>query len=131
MLRWGDMGTGSRVVDVHHRSAERCGDGSRESACRHLRANVGQERQGARLGSDLLALLKRKAARAGFNRWIRARGLWVLSDGRVQVEDIWIGRAARPDGSTRLVLSKLAAFIKKVANQEAVAWEECGELRFL
>jgi hypothetical protein len=75
--------------------------------------------------------LKRKVGRAGFTKWIRARGLWVLSNGRVQVETIWIGYAPRSDTRRRRLLPKLAALIRKAAHQEAVAWEERGELRFL
>jgi hypothetical protein len=55
----------------------------------------------------------------------------VLSDGRVQVETIWIGYAPRSDSRRRRLLPKLAALLKKAAHQEAVAWEERGVLRFL
>jgi hypothetical protein len=53
------------------------------------------------------------------------------SNGAVQVETIWIAVAPRPNVRIRRRLPALAAFVKKAANQDAVAWEERGELRFM
>lgn len=46
------------------------------------------------------------------------------------MEDIWIGWS-HPSDETRRALPTLADFIKRSANQEAVAWEACGTLSFL
>ena len=123
------MGTG-RLVDQCHPDGR--GDGvARGAAGRHLRADGTEVRHGVELSSARLEELRGRIARAGFTRWIRARGLWVLANGQPQVEDIWIGRADCPNEQLRAQLPELAAFLKKAANQEAVAWEELGELRFL
>lgn len=73
--------------------------------------------------------MRRKAAEAGFRRWIRARGLWLLSgSGEIQMEEIWIGCAEQLCESIREQLPTLAMFVKNIANQDAVAWETRGEL---
>lgn len=58
--------------------------------------------------------------------------MWMLStDGAIQVETIWIGVAPRPSLRVRRRLPALAAFVKEAADQDAAAWEELGELRFI
>jgi hypothetical protein len=57
--------------------------------------------------------------------------MWVLShNGEVQVEVIWIAWAPQIQTQHKQRLSQVARFIKDATNQDCVAWEDRGELRF-
>jgi hypothetical protein len=89
------------------------------------------EKSGAPVASDKIEGIKARAQGLGFNRLACARGMWVLSEtGEAQVEVIWIAWCDQVAETIRGLLPSLAREIRELTNQDCVAWEEGGELRF-
>ena len=76
--------------------------------------------------------LKTQAKSLGFLNETPASGMWVLSEtGEVQIEYIWILWAEKIGEEVRKNLGQLAEEIKKLTNQDSVAYELGGVLNFV
>lgn len=87
------------------------------------------QKSGQPVDEGIIQYLKQRARELGLDRLTQAAGIWVLSiTGEIQAETVWI--AYGDHAVDREKLAELAAAVKNAANQDAVAWEEDGELRF-
>ena len=87
------------------------------------------QKTGEAVDEGMVTYLKSRATELGLTTFTQAAGMWVLSvTQEVQTETVWIAYADHSVKSE--ALSELAMVIKNAANQDAVAWEENGELRF-
>lgn len=88
------------------------------------------EKNGRPLAPGLIAEFISRAKAIGLTDLRPARGYWTLSEtGELQAEEVLIACSNRPVGHTQLL--ELAHFILAVGNQDAVAWEEAGQVRHL
>ena len=76
------------------------------------------QKSGSRVSESAIENLKKTARELGFNNLACARGMWVLS------------RTKSVNGQVREQLPALANQIKETCNQDCVAWEQVGELKF-
>jgi len=92
------------------------------------------QKTGVPVDEGTVGYLKQRARELGLDRLTQAAGIWVLSTtGEIQAETIWIaysGNGMASQTVDREKLAELAAVVKNSANQDAVAWEEDGELKF-
>ena len=92
------------------------------------------QKSGAPVDEGTVQHLKQRARELGLDGLTQAAGIWVLSTtGEIQAETIWIaysGNGAAARSVDREKLAELAAAVKNSANQDSVAWEESGELKF-
>ncbi len=87
------------------------------------------QKSGEAVDEGMVTYLKSRASELGLTTLTQAAGMWVLSATQeVQTETVWIAYADH--AVNREALSELAKTIKNAANQDAVAWEENGELKF-
>lgn len=87
------------------------------------------QKNGEAVDEGMVTYLKSRAVELGLTTLTQASGMWVLSaTGEVQTETVWIAYADHSVKSE--ALAELAQTIKNAANQDAVAWEENGELKF-
>ncbi len=87
------------------------------------------QKSGEPVDEGIVQYLKQRARELGLDRLTQAAGIWVLSTtGEIQAETIWIAYGDRM--VDREKLAELAAVVKNAANQDSVAWEEYGELKF-
>ncbi len=88
------------------------------------------EKTGQILTDSLIAEFVQRANAVGLNRVNKAVGYWTLSEtGELQAEAVKIAFSLTP--CDRQKLEALAHFILARANQDAVAWEEAGEVKHL
>jgi hypothetical protein len=88
------------------------------------------EKSGRPLPAPLAAEFLERAKALGLERVSRARGYWTLSEtGELQAEEVLIAWSDTPVAQLRLL--ELARFILEKGNQDAVAWEEAGEVKHL
>lgn len=88
------------------------------------------EKNGLPLAPGLVAEFVRRAKAIGLTDLRPARGYWTLSEtGELQAEEVLIACSDRPVGHAHLL--ELARFILAAGNQDAVAWEEGGQVRHL
>jgi hypothetical protein len=90
------------------------------------------QKNGHPVAEEMVIGLKAQASALGLTSVTQAAGMWVLSEtGEVQAETIWICYNTDPiPASQRPALKTLAHAIQVLANQDCVAWEEHGHLRF-
>lgn len=92
------------------------------------------QKSGEPVDAGIVDYLKGRAHELGLDRLTQAAGIWVLSKtGEVQAETVWIAYAGNGETAPsvcREKLAELAVVVKNAANQDAVAWEEDGELKF-
>jgi hypothetical protein len=89
------------------------------------------QKTGSRVSESAIENLKKTARELGFNNLACARGMWILSEtGQPQVEVIWIAWTESVCGQVREQLPALANQIKETCNQDCVAWEQEGDLKF-
>jgi hypothetical protein len=89
------------------------------------------QKTGSRVSESAIENLKKQAQELGFNNLACARGMWILSTtGEPQIEVIWIAWTKSVTANVREQLPTLASHIKTICNQDAVAWEQNGELCF-
>jgi hypothetical protein len=89
------------------------------------------QKAGHRVAESEIESLKATARSLGFTNLACARGMWILSEtGEPQVEVIWIAWANRVAETVREQLAALANHIKVACNQDCVAWEQAGDLKF-
>lgn len=87
------------------------------------------QKSGEAVDEGMVAYIKFRAAELGLTTLTQAAGMWILSATQeVQTETVWIAYAEHT--VEREALAELAQTIKNAANQDAVAWEENGELKF-
>ena len=89
------------------------------------------QKNGEAVSRETVSELKAAARRLGLIEITRAAGAWVLtSTGEIQTETVWI--ASAPHGASAITprLAGLASHIRTAANQDCVAYEVAGELRF-
>lgn len=88
------------------------------------------EKTGRAISRRLLTEFIRRAQAIGLTDFRPARGYWTLSEtGELQAEEVLIACSDQPVGHTHLL--ELARFILGAGNQDAVAWEEAGQVRNL
>ncbi|MFN8458029.1 MAG: hypothetical protein U0401_25815 [Anaerolineae bacterium] len=88
------------------------------------------EKTGQAIPKKLLTEFIRRAQAIGLTDLRLARGYWTLSEtGELQAEEILIAGSDQPVGHTHLL--ELARFILAAGHQDAVAWEEAGQVRHL
>jgi len=92
------------------------------------------QKSGEPVDAGIVNYLKGRARELGLDCLTQAAGIWVLSEtGEVQAETVWIAYAGNGEAAPTVCregLAELAAVVKNAANQDSVAWEEDGELRF-
>ncbi len=92
------------------------------------------QKTGEPVDFGIVQYLKGRARDLGLDRITQAAGIWVLSEtGEVQAETVWIAYASNSKASRAVdheKLAEMATVVKNAANQDAVAWEEDGELKF-
>ncbi len=87
------------------------------------------QKDGRPVASETVESLKKEARDLGLDKTSHASGMWVLSEtNEVQAETIWFLFAEHSVNRTQL--KNLAVKIERVANQDCVAREEDGELKF-
>lgn len=88
------------------------------------------EKTGQAISHGLVTEFIRRAKAIGLTNLRPARGYWTLSEtGELQAEEVLIACSNQPVGHTQLL--ELARFILAAGNQDAVAWEERGQVRHL
>jgi hypothetical protein len=88
------------------------------------------EKTGQAIPKKLLTEFIHRAQAIGLTDFRPARGYWTLSEtGDLQAEEVLIACSDQPVGHTHLL--ELARFILEVGNQDAVAWEEAGQVEHL
>lgn len=88
------------------------------------------QKNGTPLAPSLIAEFVSRAKAIGLTDFRKARGYWTLSEtGELQAEEVLIACSNQPVGHTQLL--QLAYFILAAGNQDAVAWEEAGQVRHL
>jgi hypothetical protein len=87
------------------------------------------QKNGVPVDTEVIEKIKARARQLGLNNFACARGMWILSTtGEAQVEVIWIAWATSCE--LRDLLPALAKEIRSATNQDCVAWEEGGTLKF-
>lgn len=90
------------------------------------------QKSGEPVDHELVQRLREQAKGLGFTNESPASGMWVLSEtGEVQIEYIWILWRTETPKKVRKNLAGLAEEIKIKTNQDAVAYELGGHLKFV
>jgi len=90
------------------------------------------QKTGEPVAAEQIKGLKAQARELGFINETAASGMWVLSEsGEVQIEYVWIFWAQKVSEAVRQSLPELAEKIKKLTNQDSVAYELGGKLNFV
>ena len=90
------------------------------------------QKNGVPVATEHVQSLRNHARALGFNNEMPASGMWILSEtGEAQIEYVWILWAKRVGVEVRQTLPALGEEIKNLTNQDSVAYELGGELKFI